>query len=153
MFPQLSELDTPPLTLAGETVTLRSCSCQWWASITGVRPVLRNCVGGVIVGSTGHRVGLSNEGNRTLPHASTPHSHLQSQAPLPASIMPSVIDPRYSERQEAYKPSEDMALLPAESWPGWWILLGLFTSVPESRFQSWYQKLLLEGKRGQVQNH
>lgn len=79
--------------------------------------MLRNCVGGVIVGSTGHRAGLSNEGNTTLSHASTPHSHLQYQAPLPASITPSVIDPRYSERQEAYKPSEDMVLLllPVES--------------------------------------
>lgn len=77
--------------------------------------MLGNCVGEVIVGSTGHRAGLSNEGNTTLPHASTPHSHLQSQAPLPASITPSVIDPRYSERQEVYKPSEDMALLLVES--------------------------------------
>lgn len=77
--------------------------------------MLRNCVGGVIVRSTGHRAGLSNEGNTALPRASTSRSHLQSQAPLPASITPSVIDPCYSERQEAYKPPEDMALLPVES--------------------------------------
>lgn len=63
--------------------------------------MLRNCVGGVIAGSTGHRAGLSNEGNTTLPHTSTPRSHLQSQGPLPVSITPSVIDPRYSEHQEA----------------------------------------------------
>lgn len=69
------------------------------------------------MGSTGHRAGLSNEGNTTLPHTSTPRGHLQSQAPLPASITPSVIDPRHSERQEAYKPSEDMALWPVEWRP------------------------------------
>lgn len=67
------------------------------------------------MGSTGHRAGLSNEGNTTLPHTSSPHSHLQYEAPLPASITPSVIDPRYSERQEAYKPSEDMVPLQVES--------------------------------------
>lgn len=82
MFPQLSELDTPRLTLAGEAVTLCSCSRQWRASITGARPVLRNCVGGVIVGSTGHRAGLSNEGNTTLPHTSTP----AQPSPIPGPI-------------------------------------------------------------------
>lgn len=58
--------------------------------------MVRNCVGGVSVGSTGHSPGLSNEGNTTLPHTNTLHSHLQSQAPLPVSITPSVIDMRYS---------------------------------------------------------
>lgn len=80
-----------------ETVTLCSCSCHWWASITGARPVVRNCVGGVSVGSTGHSPCLSNEGNTTLPHTNTLHSHLQSQAPLPVSITASVIDVRYSQ--------------------------------------------------------
>lgn len=96
MFPQLSECDALRLTLENETVTLCSCSCQWRASITGARPVLCNCVEGVVVGSTGHCAGLSNEGNTTLPHTNTQYSHLQSQAPLPVSITPSVIDTRYS---------------------------------------------------------
>lgn len=45
------------------------CSCQWRASITGARSALRNCVGGVSVGSGGHSPGLSNEGNTSLLHA------------------------------------------------------------------------------------
>lgn len=58
----------------------------------GARPVVCNCVGGVSVGSAGHSPSLPNEGNTTLPHTSTLHSHLQSQAPLPVSITPSAID-------------------------------------------------------------
>lgn len=92
VFPYFSESDILRLTLVSENVSRCSCTCQWWASITSTRPVVRNCVGGVSTGSTGHSPGLSNEGNTTLPHTNTLHSHLQSQAPLPTSITARVID-------------------------------------------------------------
>lgn len=92
VFSQFGEPDTQGLSTVSEKVTLCSCSCQRWASITSAGPVVRNCVGGVSTGSTGHSPGLSNEGNTTLPHTNILHSHLQSQAPLPMSITTSVID-------------------------------------------------------------
>lgn len=43
--------------------------------------MVRNCVGGVSVGSTGHSPGLSNEGNTTLPH-----TNITQPSPIPGPI-------------------------------------------------------------------
>lgn len=111
------------LTLVGETVTLCSCSRQWWASITGARPVVRNCVGGVVVGSTGHSPACLMKGIQLCftPILCTAISNSRPHCPCQSRHQWKMCGAGWN-CQEADNPSKYTALCPVKSCFSYWTL-------------------------------